>query len=205
MLVSTAFFFLSPFFAPSLPPFSLTFVATQLVRSWFPNQGSNLGPQQWKCKVLTTGLPGNSLKSFSLFYYPSPLMDGLSLAKAESQLALAILCSLAGPAPSRHSICVEWMSWGQNSGSYCSECCSALCLWENTLLPWTSVPPKQQDLASLRPPPSITFVMGGCGDIERTSLESDPGSTAAQPLNFCVILSKSLYLSKPQFPCGQRR
>ena len=115
--INAAFFFLSPFFPPSLPPFSLTFVATQLVRSWFPNQGSNLGPQQWKCKVLTTGLPGNSLKSFSLFYYPSPLMDGLSLAKAESQLALAILCSLASPAPSRHSICVEWMSWGQNSGS----------------------------------------------------------------------------------------
>lgn len=44
---------------------------------------------------------------------------------------------------------------------------------------------------------------GGCGDIERTSLESDPGSTAAQPLNFCVILSKSFYLSKPQFPCGK--
>ena len=34
----------------------------QLLGSWFPNQGLNPCPQQWKCKFLTTGLPGNSQK-----------------------------------------------------------------------------------------------------------------------------------------------
>ena len=32
-----------------------------LRESQFPNQGSNSCPVQWKCGVLTTGLPGNSL------------------------------------------------------------------------------------------------------------------------------------------------
>ena len=36
--------------------------AAQLMGSQFPNQGSNLIPQQWKHRVLTTGLPGKSLK-----------------------------------------------------------------------------------------------------------------------------------------------
>ena len=31
-----------------------------LAGSYFPNQGLNLCPQQWKCEVLTTGPPGNS-------------------------------------------------------------------------------------------------------------------------------------------------
>ena len=35
--------------------------AVQLVGPYFPNQGSNLGPCQWKHRVLTTGPPGNSL------------------------------------------------------------------------------------------------------------------------------------------------
>ena len=35
--------------------------AAQLAGSYFPNQGLNLGPQQWKSRVLTTGLPGNVL------------------------------------------------------------------------------------------------------------------------------------------------
>ena len=33
------------------------------VESYFPDQGSNLHPLHWKCQVLTTGLPGKSLKS----------------------------------------------------------------------------------------------------------------------------------------------
>ena len=32
------------------------------VESSFPNHGSNSQPQHWKCRVLTTGLPGTSLK-----------------------------------------------------------------------------------------------------------------------------------------------
>ena len=32
----------------------------RLVGSWFPDQGSNPCPPQWKHRVLTTGLPGNS-------------------------------------------------------------------------------------------------------------------------------------------------
>ena len=35
--------------------------AMWLVRSYFPNQGSNPAPWQWKSRVLTTGLTGNSL------------------------------------------------------------------------------------------------------------------------------------------------
>ena len=34
--------------------------ATEHARSWFPNQGSNPCPLQWKLDVLTTGLPGKS-------------------------------------------------------------------------------------------------------------------------------------------------
>ena len=30
-----------------------------LVDSWFPYQGLKLGPQQWKCGAITTGLPEN--------------------------------------------------------------------------------------------------------------------------------------------------
>ena len=30
-----------------------------LGESLFPNKGSNLGPWQWKCGIITTGLPGN--------------------------------------------------------------------------------------------------------------------------------------------------
>ena len=36
----------------------------RLVGSQLPNQGLNLGPQQWKDRVLTTGPPGNSLLCF---------------------------------------------------------------------------------------------------------------------------------------------
>ena len=34
--------------------------ATRLAGSWFPNQGTNLCPLQWKWRLLTTGPPGNS-------------------------------------------------------------------------------------------------------------------------------------------------
>ena len=38
--------------------------AMQLVGSKFPYRGQNPGPLQWKCGVLTTGPPGNSLGDF---------------------------------------------------------------------------------------------------------------------------------------------
>lgn len=40
--------------------------------SHFPNQGSNLGPQQWKCQALTTGPPGNCWcwDFFRGFFFP---------------------------------------------------------------------------------------------------------------------------------------
>ena len=41
--------------------------ATQLVGSWFPDQGWNLGPQQWKHPVLTTGLRGKF--QISIFFF----------------------------------------------------------------------------------------------------------------------------------------
>ena len=34
-----------------------------------PNQGSNLRPLQWKCGVLTTGLPGRFLFHFPSFFF----------------------------------------------------------------------------------------------------------------------------------------
>ena len=34
--------------------------AARHVGSWFPNQGLNLSPLQWKLRVLTTGPPGKS-------------------------------------------------------------------------------------------------------------------------------------------------
>ena len=37
---------------------------TALAVSQFPAQGSNPCPLQWKCQVLTTGLPGNSCATF---------------------------------------------------------------------------------------------------------------------------------------------
>ena len=45
----------------TLPFFFLLVCAVHGMGSYFPYQGSNLGPQQWKYSVLTTGLPGNSL------------------------------------------------------------------------------------------------------------------------------------------------
>ena len=36
--------------------------AVQLVRSYFFNQGLNLGPQQWKSGIQTTNVPGSSLR-----------------------------------------------------------------------------------------------------------------------------------------------
>ena len=41
-------------------------LSTQLAGSYFPDQGLNLCPQQWKCSVLNIGPPGNSL---ILFYF----------------------------------------------------------------------------------------------------------------------------------------
>ena len=38
----------------------------QLVGSLFPSQGPNPGPWQRKLRVLTTGLPGNSLDDYFL-------------------------------------------------------------------------------------------------------------------------------------------
>ena len=38
--------------------------STWLVGSWFPDQGSNPCPLQWKRGVLTTGLPGKSVGHF---------------------------------------------------------------------------------------------------------------------------------------------
>ena len=40
--------------------FFLLPVTAKFIRSSFPNQGLNPGPQQWKFKVLTAGPPGNS-------------------------------------------------------------------------------------------------------------------------------------------------
>ena len=44
--------------------FKKIYLATHLVGSYFPNQGSNPGPWQWKHAVLTTGLSRNSILLF---------------------------------------------------------------------------------------------------------------------------------------------
>ena len=43
------------------------------LRSWFPHQGLNLGPPQWKHRVLTTGPPGNSPFWFPVWSLAVPL------------------------------------------------------------------------------------------------------------------------------------
>ena len=64
--------------------------ATQLVGSSFPNHGSNLGPQQWKRQVLTTGPPGNSPLSFFFFWLPCVFIavHGLSLVAVSGGYSL---------------------------------------------------------------------------------------------------------------------
>ena len=47
--------------SPGSPIFIYLGLAEWLVGSYFPNQGSNLYPRQWKRGVLTTGLLRNSL------------------------------------------------------------------------------------------------------------------------------------------------
>ena len=44
------------------------FLATQHVGSQFPNQGLNPYPLQGKQEILTTGLPGKSLKAYFVKY-----------------------------------------------------------------------------------------------------------------------------------------
>ena len=59
-----------------------------MLRSQFPNQGLNLCPLQWKCRTLTTGLPGKSLSlssplpnfsSSDFMYFATPM--GVSAAQ----------------------------------------------------------------------------------------------------------------------------
>ena len=46
--------------------FSFLGRAAQCAGSYFPDQGSNPCSLQWKCGVLTTGLPGKSPQNFKL-------------------------------------------------------------------------------------------------------------------------------------------
>ena len=48
--------------------FILLVTTAWLVGSLFPNQGLNLGPLQWECRVLTTRKPGKSLLHFVLYF-----------------------------------------------------------------------------------------------------------------------------------------
>ena len=54
--------------------------AARLLGSWLTQQGSNLNPRQWKHRVLTTGLPGNSLHY--PFLYPCFISTGFKQAWA---------------------------------------------------------------------------------------------------------------------------
>ena len=70
-----------------------------LARSWFSYQGWNSGPQQWKHRVLTTGLPGNSLlfwsfKSSLYILNNSPLTD-MSLLQRLSPRRILLTLSFA--------------------------------------------------------------------------------------------------------------
>ena len=50
------------------------------VGSWFPDQGSNPHPVQWKCGVLTTGPRGKSLEfSYLFFFFPLEILKAFLL------------------------------------------------------------------------------------------------------------------------------
>ena len=66
-LGSTYFFFFFPFDC-----------TTEIMESEFLDQGSNTGPWQWKCRVLTTGPPENSI-SMGFLYVIFSLLSPLHL------------------------------------------------------------------------------------------------------------------------------
>ena len=56
-----------------IPPHSYQHIVISLffhirwpIGSYFPDQGSNPCPLQWKCNILTTGQPGKALSPISL-------------------------------------------------------------------------------------------------------------------------------------------
>ena len=76
----------------------------QLVLSWFPHQGSNLCPLQWKCRVLTVGLPGDSLESV-LSWVSKELKFGIYSSQV-SEKAMAT-----------HSSTLAWkIPWAEETG-----------------------------------------------------------------------------------------
>ena len=65
------------------------------VGSWIPHQGSNLGPLQWRCRVLTTVPPGKTLQCF-FRHGPGrpPSLNMLALPRLTAMLLLPgfLLC-----------------------------------------------------------------------------------------------------------------
>ena len=69
----------------------------------FPDQGWNLRPLQWKCRVLTTGPPGKSqsghfsLKAGFVLWsrWGAPVLDGVSASRA--QCHYSALCAQSDP------------------------------------------------------------------------------------------------------------
>ena len=75
----------------SLPIFFFFFpgCSAWFARTWFPNQGLNPGPQQLKCWVFTTELPGNSLfiifsSRFQVKEQDKPLIHSFVICKFEA-------------------------------------------------------------------------------------------------------------------------
>ena len=64
-----------------------------LAGSWFPDQGLNLGPRQWKPGILTIGPPGNSV----LFVFQNTLHVIVQAGKLGGVLDLLFLSGLSHP------------------------------------------------------------------------------------------------------------
>lgn len=112
----------------NLHGFFFFYRAAQFAGSYFLDWGLNLGPQQWKCRILTTGLPRNSLFYFSicilnyLYFKPKFLerfteVNGLiGLTEVRWCLPHFSFCKRKGMArgklPSVHTA-TEQVQWGQ--------------------------------------------------------------------------------------------
>ena len=110
--------------------FFFFYCAAQLAGSYFLDQGLNLGPQQWKCRILTTGPPRNSLFYFRIcilnyLYSKSKFLEWftevnglIGLTEVRWCLPQFSFCKRKGMArgklPSVHTA-TEQVQWGQAS------------------------------------------------------------------------------------------
>ena len=99
--------------------------AARLVGSQFPDQGLNPGPRQWKCRVLTTGPPGNSPQ----------ILQMLTLGR-QSRLSWSS-SSLLLPKVVKFYHVVDTHFWWDEKGLQRTELLFPAILWSSN---WKSIP-----------------------------------------------------------------